>query len=97
MIKLKEGQKVIGEDGNTYLIEKGDLIESTLNEGSISERDARTALWDLANSFDDLTFVRARENLIYLFNDYLKRGDIIFSDINTEKNFTKAVEKLYSK
>lgn len=33
MIKLKEGQKVLGEDGNLYEIEKGDLIESVkLNE-----------------------------------------------------------------
>lgn len=36
MIKLKEGQKVIGEDGNTYLVEKGDLLENRkLNEDFI--------------------------------------------------------------
>ncbi len=33
MIKLKEGQKVLSEDGNLYEIEKGDLIESKLQEG----------------------------------------------------------------
>ena len=33
MIKLKEGQKVQDIDGNTFLIEKGDLIESKLKEG----------------------------------------------------------------
>ncbi len=41
MIKLKEGQKVLGEDGNLYLIEKGDLIESKLKESyNYEELDA---------------------------------------------------------
>ncbi len=29
MIKLKEGQKVLDVEGNVYLVEKGDLVEST--------------------------------------------------------------------
>jgi len=32
MIKLKEGQKILDEQGNVYLTEKNDLIESKLNE-----------------------------------------------------------------
>jgi len=32
MIKLKEGQKVVAEDGSIYEIEKGDLLETTLTE-----------------------------------------------------------------
>jgi len=34
MIKLKEGQKVLDEDGNIYLIEKGD----SLQEGSLQTK-----------------------------------------------------------
>jgi hypothetical protein len=42
MIKLKEGQKLIGEDGNTYLIERGDVIqEKLLKEGP----DPFSQLW----------------------------------------------------
>lgn len=34
MIKLKEGQKVIAEDGSIYLVETGDIIQSNkLEEG----------------------------------------------------------------
>jgi len=29
MIKLKEGQKVLDEDGNVYVVEHGDLIEGS--------------------------------------------------------------------
>lgn len=36
MIKLKEGQKVIDIDGNIYLIEKGDVVESYLKEAELS-------------------------------------------------------------
>ncbi len=34
MIKLKEGQKVIGEDGDVYLIEKGDILKESITENS---------------------------------------------------------------
>ena len=39
MIKLKEGQKVEDIDGNIYEVEKGDLIESKLEEsfGTVSD------------------------------------------------------------
>jgi hypothetical protein len=46
MIKLKEGQKVFDEKGNTYLIEKGDLIES----GQLQESSSRV-VYDEMNSF----------------------------------------------
>jgi len=42
MIKLKEGQKILGEDGNCYLIEKGDIIQErvpTTNEVYILLKD----------------------------------------------------------
>jgi len=36
MIKLKEGQKVVAEDGSIYEIEKGDLVETV----SLQEKDS---------------------------------------------------------
>jgi hypothetical protein len=44
MIKLKEGQKVLDESGNVYLIEKGDLVESRLQEGA-----SRKTIKEIAN------------------------------------------------
>jgi len=51
MIKLKEGQKLIGEDGNTYLIEKGDVIQEKLLKEAVN-------LWDNTyKSYDGRYFV----------------------------------------
>lgn len=36
MIKLKEGQKVIDKDGNTYLIESGDCLVEGIGKGALS-------------------------------------------------------------
>jgi len=33
MIKLKEGQKVYGTDGKQYLIERGDMVKTSIKEG----------------------------------------------------------------
>jgi hypothetical protein len=37
MIKLKEGQKLVGEDGNTYLIETGDCIQNIKEKNTMKK------------------------------------------------------------
>jgi hypothetical protein len=50
MIKLKEGQKVLDKNGNTYLIEKGDVIESQKLKEEFTELQEFRTLEDSVDS-----------------------------------------------
>ncbi|MGD9678154.1 MAG: hypothetical protein AB7V16_07295 [Vulcanibacillus sp.] len=41
MIKLKEGQKIIDTDGNTYFVENGDYIKENTGENSMKKLDTK--------------------------------------------------------
>lgn len=69
MIKLKEGQKVLGEDGNFYEIEKGDtLVESTLEEKN-----------------NDLYAVyKAKDGRVYLYDEWFEKP-VDYTPVTSEK------------
>lgn len=62
MIKLKEGQKVIAENGDEYIIEKGDIIQ-TLKEG-FSEM--------IIKSYED--FISVPKNKLFYVEDSIWVG-----------------------
>jgi hypothetical protein len=71
-VKLKEGQKVLGEDGSVYEIEKGDHIETIKESYHFSNDVARVVQksfnndWSLAfDDFLEFVDVNGHSKIIY--------------------------------
>lgn len=86
MIKLKEGQKILGEDGNQYLIEKGDTINH-IKEKELSMRDFNQLLWDLANNYYDSFANNEIKALLMLLNEMIDDKSIIINPENKNSEF----------
>ncbi len=64
MIKLKEGQKVLAEDGKLYEIEKGDVLkEGTLQEAEITPQEFCDEVKEIFSSYFPKSFVQASVSL----------------------------------
>jgi len=58
MIKLKEGQKVLDEQGNVYLIERGDIVRFTENDVDLAQIVSTVDLSPLEKAIERVTGLR---------------------------------------
>ncbi len=93
MIKLKEGQKLIGEDGNTYAVESGDYIQSKeikesktmkkVDTKKVSEKKGKVEIVLTKNYLIENEIIPAGTKV-------LVEADDIYDDFSTPSNIADA-------